>query len=108
MTYKTAVMLLSGKDPGAARALDLIFGGVLLGAAPMAKGALSLFDPKNDVMRLSRDLVGKLSVKLRGLTVPDRSQNVRAAWSVLAMAAFCESVASYRPLQRLRAEMERG
>ncbi|HZM82906.1 MAG TPA: AAA family ATPase [Candidatus Limnocylindrales bacterium] len=99
-------MLLSDKDPDAAKALDAIFGGALLAAAPFGAGALSLFDPKNNILRYSRDLVGKLSVRLRGLSVPDRSKNVRAAWTVLAMAAFCDSVASHQPFHELRTEME--
>ncbi len=92
MTYRTAVKLLTGKDPAIEKALDVALSGALLATSPvLGPAALAFIDAKNDIVKHGAALVDGLSSRLRGMPVPERAQNVRAAWTVLAISAFCDA-----------------
>ncbi|MDQ1286503.1 MAG: hypothetical protein QG622_68 [Actinomycetota bacterium] len=94
LSYSDAVTLL-GAPGQVAEAMDRLTGGLLLaGAAAGSPFALALFDPKNELSRLSGQLVSGSVERLRGLTRFDRSQRVAAAHSVLVMASYLDAVAA--------------
>ncbi|WP_238006832.1 NACHT domain-containing protein [Dactylosporangium sp. AC04546] len=87
LSYADAVRLLDGSPGGGA---EHALGGALLvasaatgGTAPMV---LSLFDVKNELMRVSRWLVTQADRITRGHGRVDRSARLRAAHSVIVVA----------------------
>ncbi|TMR07000.1 hypothetical protein ETD83_02345 [Actinomadura soli] len=72
--------------------LDRLTGGALLAAASVTGGGLlmSLFDPRAELVRLSRELVSTLSERLSGLGRFERSERLVAAHSVIVVTAFFE------------------
>ena len=73
--------------------LDRLTGGLLLGvAAGGGLFALSLFEAKAELARLSSDLVAGLALRLRGLGRFDRSERLAAAHKVIVLAGFFESL----------------
>jgi hypothetical protein len=94
LSYSDAVTLLGGRGQ-VVEAMDRLTGGLLLaGTAVGAPFALALFDPKNELSRLSGQLISASVERLRGLSRFDRSQRVAAAHSVLVMASYLDAVAS--------------
>ncbi|MEV0169329.1 NACHT domain-containing protein, partial [Nonomuraea fuscirosea] len=90
-----AVKLLGGSDSALVAALDRLTGGVLLAATGGgAEFALSLFDAKGELARLSGDLVGGLADRLRGLGRFDRSERLVAAHKVIVLTGYFEAVNS--------------
>lgn len=95
LCYADAVKLLGGSDSALVAALDRLTGGVLLAATGGgAEFALSLFDAKGELARLSGDLVGGLADRLRGLGRFDRSERLVAAHKVIVLTGYFEAVNS--------------
>ncbi len=70
LSYADAVGLLGGREDRTVAALDRLTGGLLLVASATGAGfALSLFDPKSELTRLSDDLVSGLADRMRGLSL---------------------------------------
>lgn len=91
VTYADAVKLLGDGDSRIVAALDRLAGGILLAAAASGVGfVLSLFDPKAELARLSRELVN--GMRLGGRKRADRSERLAAAHAVLVMAAYFETL----------------
>ncbi|MFI6513296.1 NACHT domain-containing protein [Streptosporangium sp. NPDC050855] len=91
LSYADAAKLLGG---GAlVEALDRLTGGVLLAATGGGSElALSLFDAKGELARLSHELVNGLSDRLRGLSRFDRTDRLTAAQKVLVVTAYFDVV----------------
>lgn len=88
ISYRDAVRLLA-PEKSLLDGLDRALGGALLGAAAATGGAaLSLFEVKNQVLRLAGPLLGRLSDRLAGTSRYDRTQRLLAANTVLATTAF--------------------
>jgi len=88
LSYADAVRLMGGRDSQAVAALDRLTGGLLLAASAAGAGfAVSLFEAKGELARLSNELVRGLEQRLRGLDRFSRSERLAAAHSVLALTA---------------------
>ncbi|MGR6921115.1 NACHT N-terminal helical domain 7-containing protein [[Actinomadura] parvosata] len=92
-SYTNAVKIL-GAETGLVDALDRLTGGLLLAATGGGSQlALSLFDAKGELARLSRQLGTGLGARLRGLDRFSRTQRIAAAHTVIAVTAFFEAAA---------------
>jgi hypothetical protein len=92
-SYTNAVRIL-GADTGLVDALDRLTGGLLLAATGGGSQlALSLFDAKGELARLSRQLGTGLGDRLRGLDRFSRTQRIAAAHTVIVVTAFFEAAA---------------
>ncbi|WP_409464808.1 NACHT domain-containing protein [Amycolatopsis sp. GA6-003] len=92
MTYQDAVRTLGAGNSPVVQAMDKVFGGLLLGGAPFMPSLLSLFGAKNELARLTNDLVSYGIDKRRKLTQFDRIQRLHAARGVLMVAAYFDAV----------------
>ncbi|MFC0430495.1 NACHT domain-containing NTPase [Kutzneria buriramensis] len=94
LTYRDAAVLLGGgPETKVVAALDKLCGGALLVASVFNPVfALSLFDAKAELFKLSTDLIGGLGERIRGLNRYDRTRRLEAANVVTVMAAFFECV----------------
>jgi hypothetical protein len=82
-----------GREDRTVAALDRLAGGLLLVASAAGVGfALSLFDPKLELARLSGDLVSGLADRMRGLSRVGRSKRLAAAHAVIVLTAYFESL----------------
>ncbi|MGH3855995.1 MAG: NACHT domain-containing protein [Pseudonocardiaceae bacterium] len=93
MSYTDAVKLLGGRENRTVAAVDRLVGGLLLVASAAGAGfALSLFDPKSELARLSGDLVSGLVDRLRGVSRLGRTERLAAAHAVIVLTAYFESL----------------
>ncbi|MEU6427429.1 hypothetical protein ABZ860_16185 [Microbispora sp. NPDC046973] len=81
--YADAVRLL-GQESTVAKVLT----GTLVGAVPV----LSLFDVKDEAVRLAGEAAGRLRDRVTGLNRYDRTARLEAAQAVLVVAAFFEAL----------------
>lgn len=96
LSYAEAVKILSGRDDRIMSALDKLASGALLTAsATGVTFALSLFDPKSDLVRLSRGLVENLAEKL-GRNRAGRTERLVAAHTMIVMTAYVEALQEAR------------
>ena len=94
LSYADAVRLMGGRESRTVAALDRLTGGLLLAASAAGAGfALSLFNAKGELARLSSELVQGLGQRLRGLDRFSRSERLAAAHSVVALTAYFEVLA---------------
>jgi hypothetical protein len=94
LSYADAVRLMGGRDSRIVTALDRLTGGLLLAASVTGSGfVLNLFEAKGELARLSYELVRGLDRRLRGLDRFARSEQLAAAHSVLALAAYFDVLA---------------
>ena len=97
LSYADAVKLLGGREDRTIAGLDRLVGGLLLVASAAGAGfALSLFDPKSELARLSGDLVSGLADRLRGVSRLGRSERLAAAHAVIVLTAYFESLREAR------------
>ncbi|TDD31648.1 hypothetical protein E1287_25650 [Actinomadura sp. KC06] len=83
--------LLGGNGSPVIGALDRLTGGLLLAATGGGSElAVSLFDAKGELARLSGQLVSGLAERLSGLGRYERTERLQAAHSVIVMTAFFE------------------
>ncbi|MDI6098748.1 hypothetical protein QLQ12_09065 [Actinoplanes sp. NEAU-A12] len=86
--YADAVELLGGGSP-LVKALDRALGGLLLAATGGGSQlAISLFDSKAEAVRLGEWVITGLRDRTKGYGRYDRTQRLRAAHTIIAMAAF--------------------
>lgn len=91
LSYADAVRLIGGSDSRVVAVLDRLTGGLLLGAAVSgAVFALSLFEAKAELARLSGDLLAGLGSRLRGLSRFERTERLAAAHKVIVLVGFFE------------------
>ncbi|WFE98727.1 AAA family ATPase [Micromonospora sp. WMMD964] len=87
--FADAVRLLANDDGKLLTGLDHVLSGVLL-----LTGAIGLFDPKNDLIRLIRDVRGRAGGALRAGPPRARSSLMIATHTVLVTAAFFDEVSA--------------
>ncbi|WP_439658042.1 NACHT domain-containing protein [Lentzea sp. HUAS TT2] len=90
-SYNEAVKILGGRDHPVIAAMDKVLGGALLAGSLGLWQVLDLFDAKPDFLRLSNELISKVSAKRRGVSRYTRTQQLHAAHAVVVMTAFFES-----------------
>jgi hypothetical protein len=94
LSYADAVHLMGGRESRTVAALDRLTGGLLLAASAAGAGfALSLFNAKGELARLSAELVQGLGQRARGLDRFSRTERLAAAHSVVALTAYFEVLA---------------
>lgn len=87
--YTDAVLLMGGRNSRTVATLDRLTGGLLLAASAAGAGfALSLFEGKGELARLSDELVRDLGQRIRKLDRYTRSERLAATHSVVALAAY--------------------
>ncbi|SHN39174.1 NACHT domain-containing protein [Cryptosporangium aurantiacum] len=95
LTYADAVLLLGGRQSKVVSALDALAGGALLAASAGGSAlALSLFDAKGELARLSGSLVTGLSERVSGLSRFERSERLAAAHAIVVLSAYFEELAA--------------
>jgi len=93
VTYADAVRLLGGSGSRIVTALDRLTGGLLLAATAAGSGfALSLFEARSELVRLSGELVAGLGERLRGLDRFRRSERLAAAHAIIVLVAYFEAL----------------
>jgi hypothetical protein len=93
-SYADAVQLMGGRESRIVGGLDRLTGGLLLAASAAGAGfALTLFEAKGELARLSGELVRGLGERLRGLDRLGRTERLAAAHSVVVVAAYFEVLA---------------
>ena len=93
LTYADAATLMGGGSNALVRALDSALGGLLLVAtAGTSELAISLFDAKSELTRLSENLARSLGQRQEGLGRLDRSKRMAAAHTVIVVTAFFAAV----------------
>ena len=94
-SLREAAKLLESDNSAFGEALDATISATLLLSAPATKGlSLSLFDPKNDLIKFLNSCRAALRRKLTGVNQYQRSQLVAAAHAVAVSGAFFDEVAS--------------
>lgn len=94
LNYADAVRLMGGQQSKTVAALDRLAGGLLLAASAAGSGfALSLFEAKGELARLSGELVQELGERWRGLDRFTRTERLAAAHSVVVLTAYFEALA---------------
>jgi hypothetical protein len=89
MSYRDAVILLSAEDAQLVEKVDKALGGAILAASiVMGPGALAFLEAKNAAIELSRQLLSRFGVHIRGITIPARADRIRAASAVITVIAF--------------------
>ncbi|RVX45501.1 hypothetical protein EDD27_8305 [Nonomuraea polychroma] len=92
LSYADAAKLLGGRST-VVEALDKATGGLLLAATGGGSElAVSLFDAKGELAKLSGELVKGLADRLRGLSRYDRTERLAAAQRVLVLTAYFDAV----------------
>jgi hypothetical protein len=92
ITYRDAVILLSGKDTALVEGIDKLLGGVILASSILLGPAAFVFlEVKDAALSIIHDPLAHLGVGLRGLTIPARGDRVRAATATIAVTAFIEA-----------------
>ncbi|WP_112268379.1 NACHT domain-containing protein [Lentzea terrae] len=90
-SYNEAVKILGGRDHPVVAAMDKLLGGALLAGSLGLWQVLDLFDAKPDFIRLSNELISKVSARRRNVSRYTRTQQLHAAHAVLVMTAFFEA-----------------
>ncbi len=92
-SYNEAVKILGGRDHPVIAAMDTLLNGALLAGSLGLWQVLDLFDAKPDFIKLSNELITKVSAKRRNVSRYTRTQQLHAAHAVLVMTAFFEAFA---------------
>ncbi|WP_394619250.1 NACHT domain-containing protein [Lentzea sp. JNUCC 0626] len=92
-SYNEAVKILGGSNHPVVDAMDKLLGGALLAGSLGLWEVLSLFDAKPDFIKLSNELITKLSRTRREASRYSRTQQLHAAHAIVVMTAFFEACA---------------
>jgi hypothetical protein len=95
-SYNEAVKILGGREHPIVAAMDKLLNGALLAGSLGLWQVLDLFDAKPDFIRLSNELISKVSEKRRKVSRYTRTQQLHAAHAVLVMTAFFEAFEEQR------------
>ncbi|MGV9804569.1 NACHT domain-containing protein [Micromonospora chersina] len=94
LTYAAAVRLLAEGDARIST-LDRLLGGAIFATAPVTGGAsLALVDPKNEAIKLLRDLTGSAPGRIKASTGKRHYELVEAAHTVLILSSFFDAFAA--------------
>jgi hypothetical protein len=92
LSYNDAVKLLGGSGPLVAFTDNVLGGALSVATAGGSDAAISLFDAKTEVVRLSHLVTHKITDIVRGQSRFNRSQRLHAAHGVLVVTAFFEAL----------------
>ncbi|MGW6928640.1 NACHT domain-containing protein [Lentzea sp. NPDC054927] len=95
-SYNEAVKILGGREHPTVAAMDKLLNGALLAGSLGLWQVLDLFDAKPDFIKLSNELISKVSQKRRKVSRYTRTQQLHAAHAVLVMTAFFEAFEEQR------------
>jgi hypothetical protein len=93
LSYADAAKLLGGADDRVVDAIDKLMSGTLL--ATSAAGhvwALGLFEAKDQLVRLSKELIAGVTAKVSGIGRIERTDRIAAAHAVIVMTAYFEAL----------------
>lgn len=90
-SYNEAVKILGGREHPIVAAMDKLLNGALLAGSLGLWQVLDLFDAKPDFIRLSNELISKVSEKRRKVSRYTRTQQLHAAHAVLVMTAYFDA-----------------
>ena len=94
VTYADAARLLGGSGSKVVSALDHLMGGLLLAATATGSGfALGLFAARDEVVRLSGELLAGLQERMSGLDRFGRTERLAAAHAVIVLVAYFDALA---------------
>ncbi|GAB2837557.1 NACHT domain-containing protein [Lentzea nigeriaca] len=101
-SYNEAVKSLGGREHPIVAKMDKLLNGALLAGSLGLWQVLDLFDAKPDFIRLSNELISKVSARRRNVSRYTRTQQLHAAHAVLVMTAFFEAFEEQRVHVSLR------
>ncbi|GGU13891.1 NACHT domain-containing protein [Lentzea flava] len=90
-SYNEAVKILGGGEHPIVAKMDKLLNGALLAGSLGLWQVLDLFDAKPDFIRLSNELISKVSAKRRNVSRYTRTQQLHAAHAVVVITAFFEA-----------------
>ncbi|MEH1030148.1 AAA family ATPase [Micromonospora profundi] len=94
LTYAAAIRILAEGDARIAT-LDRLLGGAIFVSAPVTGGAsLAFVDPKNEAIKLLRDLTGCAAGRIKASTGKRHYELVEAAHTVLILSSFFDAFAA--------------
>lgn len=92
LTYRDAVVLLTGEDGAVAGFVDKALGGAVIGSSLFfGPAALGLLGPKNELMKLGKGQLEGLTGRLAGRRLVTRRDLREAANAVLVVVSFLEA-----------------
>ena len=92
LSFRDAAAVLGKVDARALSAVDNATGGLLLGASITAPSLLALLGPKNEFVRLTKQLMKCASKDQRRLSRYSRTERVQAAHSIIVVVSFFEAL----------------
>ena len=93
LSYADAAKMLGGADNKAVSTIDKLMCGTLLAASATGHvWALGLFDAKDQLVRLSQDLIASFTAKASGIGRIERTDRIAAAHAVIVLTAYFETL----------------
>jgi hypothetical protein len=93
LSYADAAKLLGGTDNKAVKTIDMLMSGMLLATSAAGSGlALGLFEAKDQLVRLSKELIAGITVKASGIGRIERTDRIAAAHAVIVLTAYFEAL----------------
>jgi hypothetical protein len=94
--FSDALKILGADDPAALRALDPALSGLLLlGAIPSGGATLQLFDPKNDLIAISKDLLKNQAGRFSQQGFKSRQERISAAHTVITIVSYFDTLSDH-------------
>jgi hypothetical protein len=97
LTFASASRILAGDEDRLINAVDHALSGLLL-----VSGQVGLFDPKNDLIRLLKDLRGRMDSSVESAPRRDRGDVMVAAHTIVTISAYFDELGSVSFAQDLR------
>jgi len=93
LSYSDAAKILGRTDNRVVDAIDVLMSGLLLAASAAGNvTALGLFDAKDQLVRLSKELIAGLAEKIKGLDRIERTDRIAAAHAIIVLTAYFEAL----------------
>jgi hypothetical protein len=89
LTFASAGRVLAGDEDRLITAIDHALSGLLL-----VTGQIGLFDPKNDLIRLLKDLRGRIDPRVESAPRRDRGDIMVAAHTIVTISAYFDELSS--------------
>src|SRR4051794_24302864 len=90
VTFASASRVLAGDEDRLINTIDYALSGLLL-----VTGQLGLFDPKNDLIGLLKDLRGRIDSRFHAAARRDRGDVMVAAHTILTFSAFFDELSCF-------------
>jgi hypothetical protein len=92
LTYRDALRVLERDESLIVQVLDKLSMVGLLATSSVVPAALALLGARDDVVKLGKDAVKKLSTKLRGIERYQRTERLVAAHGIIVVISFFEAI----------------